>query len=199
MDDMRAAPDDTADQRAGDVLETEAAGGRLKASVPGGASIQPASPKKGFQARLVEDRDREAVRRILRDLHGTSVFRGQDFSDRKMDKMFDRVAARPPEMAGIVAEHDGAVVGAAWAMVSEYLLTENSAFVTVHLIAVDRNIGAVRRAKAFLTLLTAIKQWAASKSAKPIFVHVMTGSNLASTDKLVKSFGGHCIGGNYAI
>lgn len=197
MDDVRAAPNVAADYPAISVLGSESRPGELKAAVPDTASSRPTSQRRGFQARLVEDRDREAVRGILRDLHGISVFRAQAFSDRKMDKMFDRVAARPPEMAGIVAEHNGTVVGVAWAMVSDYLLTDSSPFVTVHLIAVNRKMGSVRRAKAFLTLVAAIRQWAAAQQASPVFFHVMTGANLSGTDRLMRATGVRCVGGSY--
>lgn len=113
MDDMRTAPDIAAVHLVDDVLEPEAVIGGLKAAVPGSPSLRPSPPEKGFQARLVDDRDREAVRGILPDLHGISVFRAQAFSDRKM--------------------------------------------------------GPVRRSKAFLTLLAAIKEWAASKAAGRCF------------------------------
>lgn len=54
-----------------------------------------------------------------------------------------------------------------------------------------------RRAKSFLTLLVAIKQWAASRGASPVFFHVMTGVRLVGTDRLMKAVGARCVGGRY--
>jgi hypothetical protein len=70
-------------------------------------------------------------------------------------------------------------------------------------VAVDEGSGGAvriwRRAKAFLTLVAAIRQWAAQQQASPVFVHVMTGSNLASTDRLMKAAGAQCVGGSYVV
>lgn len=102
-------------------------------------------------------------------------------------------------MAGIVAEHDGAPVGIAWATADEYLLSDGPPFVTVHLIAVDLTLKPFRRAKAFLTLVAAVRQWAASEQASPVFFHVMTGTRLAATDRLMKAAGARCVGGSYVV
>ncbi|WP_394688586.1 hypothetical protein [Hoeflea sp.] len=56
-----------------------------------------------------------------------------------------------------------------------------------------------RRAKAFLTLVAAVRQWAASEQASPVFFHVMTGTRLAATDRLMKAAGVQCVGGSYVV
>ncbi|WP_066179703.1 hypothetical protein [Hoeflea olei] len=123
----------------------------------------------------------------------------QVFADRKVDRMFGQVLARQPGMVGMVAEHDGAPVNIARATADEYLLSDGPRFVTVHLVAVDVALNPFRRAKAFLTLIAALKQWAASHRASPVFFHVMTGSSLAGTDRLMKAAGAQCVGGSYVV
>ncbi|WP_394688584.1 hypothetical protein [Hoeflea sp.] len=102
-------------------------------------------------------------------------------------------------ITGIIAEHNGAPVGIAWATADEYLLSDGPRFVTVHLIAVDLSLRPFRRAKAFLTLVAAVRQWAASQQASPVCFHVMTGTRLASTDRLMKAAGAQCVGGSYVV
>tara|TARA_R110002020_G_scaffold48286_12_gene137726 strand:- start:4382 stop:5332 length:951 start_codon:yes stop_codon:yes gene_type:complete len=139
------------------------------AGEPQSAASGAPSIRFGFQTQLVKPRDREGARGMLKQLHARTVFRAQVFADGKVDRMFDRVLARQPGMVGIVAEHDGAPVGIAWATADEYLLSDGPRFVTVHLVAVDLNLRPFRRAKAFLTLVTAIRQWAAAQGASPVF------------------------------
>lgn len=45
----------------------------------------------------------------------------------------------------------------------------------------------------------AIRQWAAAEQASPGFFHVMTGSNLTATDRLMKAAGAQCLGGSYVV
>ena len=188
MDDLSTAPDDTLMPGIG------MGRGGDDAAVAGDAP-SPVVPRRGFQARLAERRDREPARAILKQLHARIVFRAQVFADGKVDRMFDRVLARQPGMVGIVAEHDGAPVGIAWATADEYLLSDGPLFVTVHVVAIDLTLNPFRRAKAFLTLVTAIRQWAAAQGASPVFFHVMTGVNLAGTDRLMRASGAQCVGG----
>ena len=82
----------------------------------------PNAPRRGFQARLAESRDREPLRAILKQLQARTVFRAQVFADGTVDRMFDRVLARQPGMVGSVAEHNGAPVGIAWATADESAL-----------------------------------------------------------------------------
>ena len=79
------------------------------------------------------------------------------------------------------------------------LLSDGPRFVTVHLVAVDLSLRPFRRAKAFLTLVAAIRQWAATQNASPVFFHVMTGANLAATDRLMRAAGAQCVGGIYVV
>lgn len=190
MDDLGTARDDT--RMPGIALRQDGDGPAIAADAP-----RPNVPRRGFQARLAESRDREAARAILKQLHAKTVFRAQVFADGKVDRMFDRVLPRQPGMVGIVAEHDGTPVGIAWATADEYLLSEGPRFVTVHLVAVDLTLRPFRRAKTFLTLVTAIGQWAAEQGASPVFFHVMTGVNLAATDRLMRAAGARCVGGSY--
>lgn len=57
----------------------------------------------------------------------------------------------------------------------------------------------LRRAKAFLSLVGGLKKWAASLNAGPMFIHVTTGSNLKSTDRLMKAAGEQLVGGAYVV
>ncbi|OCW57225.1 hypothetical protein [Hoeflea olei] len=116
-------------------------------------------------------------------------------SDANLDRVFGRVLAR---MVGIIAEHDGAPVGIAWATADEYLLSDRPRFVTVHLVAAGLTLTPFRRAKALLTLVAAIRQWAAVQDASPVFFHVMTGAKLAAADRLMKAAGAKSVGGSYA-
>lgn len=153
----------------------------------------------GVRVRLFEDRDVEGIRRIMRQHHATTVFRNQAFSDWKLDEHFDLILSRPPRMVCVTAEWEGMPVGVAWAVADSYMLTDGPLFVNVHVIAVDLTLAPVRRAKIFLALVAAIRQWAASLNASHSFIHVTTGSNLAATDRLMRAAGAKFIGGNYII
>jgi hypothetical protein len=140
------------------------------------------------------------ARALLRQHHANTVFRDQPFSDWKFDRNISQVLSRPPRMAGIVAECEGRVIGLAWAVADSYMLSDGPLFVTVQLIAVElEKTGPVRRAKAFLALVSGIRQSAQSTNASHSFIHVTTVSNLKATDRLVKVSGGKCVGGSYAL
>lgn len=162
-----------------------------------GGAVPAAMPGAGIRVRLVESRDREAAHALIEQHHLRTVFRDRPYARGKVDRVFDLLTARPAGMAGIVAELEGRIVGGAWAVAENYLLAEGRQIVTVHLLAIDLNLSGFRRAKAFLALVAAIRQWAVSIEAGPCFFHVMTGSNLASTDRLMKAAGAKLVGGAY--
>jgi hypothetical protein len=165
------------------------------------AAARAAPPRrapKGIRVRLIEPADREPARALLRQHHASTVFRAQAFSDWKFERHFNHAVSRPPRMIGMVAESDGRLAGIAWAMADSYMLSDGPLFVTVQLIAVElEKIGPVRRAKTFLAMVSGIRQWARSMNASHSFIHVTTGSNLASTDRLMKAAGAKCVGGAY--
>ncbi|MEP3049408.1 MAG: hypothetical protein ABJL55_16290 [Roseibium sp.] len=72
-------------------------------------------------------------------------------------------------------------------------------FNPVTVVAFDLEEKPLRRAKAFLALIGGLKQWAASLNASPMFVHVTTGTNLKSTDRLMRSAGAQFVGGAYVV
>ncbi|MEP4034543.1 hypothetical protein [Roseibium polysiphoniae] len=154
---------------------------------------------KGLRVRLFEERDIPAVRGIMRQHHATTVFRNQPFSDEKLDKHIRKILSRPPRMACIVAEWQGRPIGVLWAAADSYMLSDGPLFVTVHVIAVDLEQKPLRRAKAFLALVGGLKKWTASLNASHAFVHVTTGSNLKSTDRLMKAAGAQFVGGAYVV
>jgi hypothetical protein len=159
----------------------------------------PPAPR-GIKVRLINQGDREAARALLRQHHANTVFRDQPFSDWKFERHFNTACSRPPRMVGMVAESEGNLCGIAWAMADSYMLSDGPLFVTVQLIAVElENIGPIKRAKVFLAMVSGIRQWAQSMNASHSFVHVTTGSNLESTDRLMKAAGAQCIGGAYVI
>jgi hypothetical protein len=157
------------------------------------------SAEAGPRVRLFEERDIEKAREILRQHLATTVFREQAFSDAKADRHFATVLSRPNGMLGVVAMWNGVPSGLAWAQADTFMLTDGPPFVSVNLIAVDLRLGPVRRAKVFLALVAAIRKWAASIGASHSFIHVTTGSNLASTDRLMKAAGAKSIGGAYVV
>ncbi len=161
-------------------------------------AIVPAQ-ERGLRVRLLEERDTEAVRAIIKQHHETTVFRNQAFSDWKLNEHFNTILSRPPRMVCPVAVLDGKPVGVAWAIANSYMLTDGPLFVTVHVIAVDLTVSPVRRAKAFLALVAAIRQWAATLNASHSFVHVTTGYSLKATDRLLNAAGAAFVGGAYVI
>ena len=153
----------------------------------------------GLRVRLFEERDIPAVRRIMHQHHAATVFRNQPFSEWKLNRHFEKILARPPRMACIVAEWQGVVVGVTWAVADSYMLSDGPLFVTVHVIAVDLDQKPLRRAKAFLALIGGLKKWTSSLNATHAFVHVTTGSNLNATDRLMKASGAQFVGGAYVV
>lgn len=79
------------------------------------------------------------------------------------------------------------------------MLTDGPLCVTVHVIAVDLTVTPVRRAKVFLALVAAVRQWAATLNASHSFIHVTTGSNIKATDRPMKAAGAEFVGGAYVV
>lgn len=79
------------------------------------------------------------------------------------------------------------------------MLYDGPLFVALHVIAVDLTLHPVRRAKTFLALVAAIRQWAASLHASHSFIHVTTGSYIKATAWLMKAAGARFVGGAYVV
>ena len=165
----------------------------------GSAEVKPKAPVGVIKVRLLELSDRFQTHRILVQHHANTVFRDQAFSDWKFNANFDGVMSRAPRTVGLAVTFNDEVIGVAWGTADSYILSDGPLFVTVQLIAVDLEIGPIRRAKAFLSLVAGIKQWAASLNASHSFIHVTTGSNLAATDRLMKAAGAQTVGGAYVV
>jgi len=69
----------------------------------------------------------------------------------------------------------------------------------VKLYAVDLRLVPIKRAKIFLSLVAAIRRWAETLNASQSFIHVITGSNIAATDRLVNAVGAMFVGGAYMV
>lgn len=158
----------------------------------------PAS-ETGLRIRLLEERDTGVVRDIIKQHHQTTVFRDQAFSDWKLNEHFHQILSRPPRMVCPVAILDGKPVGVTWAVADSFMLTDGPLFVMVHVVAVDLTLPPLRRAKVFLSLVAAIRQWANSLNATHSFIHVTTGSNIEATDRLMKAAGAKFVGGAYLV
>lgn len=175
-------------------------GSALDTFVNNRATVETKPKNPGMRVRFVEARDTEAVRNILRQQHATSEFRDQPFSDWKFNQNMSQLLSRPPRTAGLVVEWHGEVVGLAWATADSYILSDGPLFVTVQVIAVNLNdIGPVRRAKTFLALVAAIKQWADSYNASHSFINLNTGSHIKATDRLMRAAGAKYVGGAYLV
>jgi len=98
-----------------------------------------------------------------------------------------------------LAEWGGVAKGVAWATADSYMLSDGPLFANVHVIAVDLKLRPVRRAKIFLALVAAIRQWAVSLNSSHSFIHVTTGANIKATDRLMKAAGARFVGGAYAL
>jgi hypothetical protein len=159
----------------------------------------PDEATSGLRIRVLEERDTPQIREIMKQHHASTVFRDQPFSDWKLNEHFRTILSRPPRMVCPVALIDGQPVGVTWAIADSYMLSDGPLFVTVHVIAVDLTLPPVRRAKVFLSLVAAIKKWAASLNASHSFIHVTTGSSIKSTDRLMKAAGAKFVGGAYRI
>ncbi|MGV2021217.1 GNAT family N-acetyltransferase [Agrobacterium sp. 22-223-1] len=153
----------------------------------------------GLHIRLLEERDTARVREIIKQLHAVTVFRSQEFSDRKLNEYFRLILTRPPRMIAPVAIWNGSPVGGAWAIADSYMLSDGPLFVTVHVIAVDLTLAPTRRAKVFLSLVGAIRGWAEALNASHSFIHVITGSSIVATDRLMTAAGASFVGGAYVI
>lgn len=153
----------------------------------------------GLHIRLFEERDKVQMREIITQLHAVTVFRDQEFSDRKLSEHFRLILSRPPRMIAPVAIWNGRPVGGAWAIADSYMLSDGPLFVTVHVIAVDLTLAPIRRAKVFLSLVGAIRGWAKALNASHSFIHVTTGSSIAATDRLMTASGARFVGGAYVV
>ena len=165
-----------------------------------GAHKKEQSARKGqLHARLFSRDDLPVARLLIRQHHEVTLFRDEKFSDQKLERQFELILSHPPGMIGISVEYQGNVVGLAWASANGYMLTDGPPIVSVNLIAVHLGLRPIRRAKVFLSLVHAVRQWAAAIDASHTFLHVTTGFRLAATDKLLKGCGARLIGGSYVL
>lgn len=89
-------------------------------------------------------------------------------------------------------------LGAARAGTGEYFIGEGAVLTTVHFIAVDVEFcGRLLSAKVFLRLVAGLRKWSQNRGARHLLIHVITGGDLAATDRLLKAAGMSLIGGGY--
>ncbi|QCL95488.1 hypothetical protein [Agrobacterium tumefaciens] len=162
-------------------------------------SVNAGTAEGHLRVRLFSAHDIEKGRLLMQQHHDSTLFHGEELSHVKLDQHFKLILSRPSNMIGIIAERNGEADGLAWASVSEYILTEKSRIVSINLIAVDLNLTPLRRAKVFIALVSAVKQWSASVGAGYLFLHVTTGYRIKETDRLVRALGGRGIGGSYIL
>lgn len=162
-------------------------------------SRRPAAPADTIVVRTPVEADREPVRALCKAMHARTIFGDIPFSDAKFDRAIVSLKDRPRQSVGLVAELNGRVIGAAWASVGEYFIGEGVVLTTGHVIAVDVPFcGRLLAARTFLRLVAAVRKWSATRGAKRLLVHVTTGRDLASTDRLLRAAGLEVIGGGYA-
>ncbi len=150
--------------------------------------------------RLIAPDDREPLRALSRAAHQRTVFGGIAFSDAKFDKAFDKVLENPKHSVCLLALSHDKIVGALWASTGTFFIGEDELFTTVHMLAVDPETQKpFMRAKTFLRLVKAIRQWSKSRGAKHVLVHVTTGTDLKASDKMLRAAGGKCFGGAYVL
>lgn len=150
--------------------------------------------------RVGEAGDKEPVREMLKRFHQTTIFGKYPFSDKKYEEHAQKTLAFPQNMVCIVAELNGAIVGLIWASAGQYSLSDELVLTTCHVIAVDQdNLKPIARAKTFLRLISAVKKWSNTRGASEVLVHVTTGTNLKTTDRLLRRSGAKCIGGGYVV
>lgn len=103
-------------------------------------------------------------------------------------------------MVGIVAEWHDTVIGLCWMTSDGYILSDGPPFVTVQVIAVNlTDISARRRAKCFLSLMAGVKAWTLATGSSHAIVHVTTGFELESTQRLMTAAGAEVIGSGYRV
>lgn len=159
---------------------------------------RPAAPSDTIVVRTPVEADRGPVRALCRAMHARTVFGDIPFSDAKFDRAVASLKGRSRQSVGLVAELNGRVIGAAWASAGEYVFGEGEVLTTVHEIAVDVPFcGRLLSARTFLRLVAAIRKWSATRGAKRLLVHVTTGRDLASTDRLLRAAGLELMGGGY--
>lgn len=168
---------------------------------PGAEIAEPSGDAvyRGLKIRPFEERDRERAKELLKQHHENTVFRSQPFSEWKYNEQANRILTRPPLMLCLVACWNNEIVGGVWAHANGYMLSDGPLFVTVNIIAVDLEMGKLRRAKTFIGLVAAVRHWAGTLNASHSFIHVTTGSYLQSTDRLMKAAGAKLIGGTYVV
>lgn len=148
--------------------------------------------------RTAADGDWEALRGILKRHHARTVFADIPFSERKFDRLVEKVKAPKVRQCVLVAEADGAVAGFTWFAAGEYAIGEGVRMTTVHIIAVDRDrMPPFRAAKVFAKLMKGVKLWARTRGAPRVLVHVTTGGDTRSADRLLRAAGVEVIGGAY--
>ncbi|MDD9908154.1 MAG: hypothetical protein OXR62_00515 [Ahrensia sp.] len=140
----------------------------------------------------------EPGRALCRKMHAQTIYRDIPFSNAKFDRAIARLRKSPRNSVALVAELNGQLIGASWATAGEYFIGEGAVFTTVHFIGVDtQRCGRLLSAKVFLRLLKSLRAWSDTRNARHMMVHVTTGRDLASTDRLLTRAGMQMIGGCY--
>jgi len=169
-------------------------------------TVQRAAPegnvqrKPAVRLRPAERGDIEPVRTILRDLHERTMFANHSFSDARYDRHVEAFFGGRSNQECIVAERNGRVVGMAWFSIGPYMLCDDLKLTTVHVIAIDRaRAGPFIAAKAFARLVEGIRRWSVARGGDHVLIHVTTGSEIASTQRLMRAVGAELVGGSFVI
>ncbi|MEW7010035.1 hypothetical protein [Lentilitoribacter sp. EG35] len=180
---------------------------------------KPSSPdhlKSGqILIRVIEPKDKEKCRELLKAHHASTAYADYAFSDDKFESHAAKIYAYPENMVCLVAERalerdqnkaepttdqETEIIGLLWASAGSYALSDELIFATCHIIAVHPvKLGRLSAVKTFMLLIKAVKTWSKTRGADEVLVHVTTGTNLKATDRLLRRSGAKTIGGGYVV
>lgn len=125
--------------------------------------------------------------------HGESRFEYLAFDEEKCLQLIQRQIGHPGQLALLVAERSGRLVGYLGGQIGEALFSRDLLATVIAIFVLPE----ARNGLAAVKLLQAFRGWAKRRAAKEIHVNVTSGVHIARTDRFLRRMGFRQAGGNY--
>lgn len=170
-------------------------------SIPENTQVETFSKRAaGARLRPIEPGDADAVFALCKQAHEKTPANVFKLSERRFAQHLDAYFNRKDRQACIVAETKGEIVGMVWVKCGPFMYSDDGLISTIMMLNVDSDkLSPFLRVRVFGKLLKAAKATSNHWGALQLVVHSTVGDQAGNTDRLLKLFGAHLIGGNYCV